>query len=156
MCRLKGFLTSLLLILFCVSCGVTYKVRNQHAEIEYYVYSPCGKVGLELVGRGDSKFTIIQRFELDFEAYTNPGSLFILLNDEPVEYEHSVSGAKVLHKAGISRAEIKFETSRRVKDGDIIAVSGQNYLNCRDNMTGIDTIYYKFANRLIIHGVNSF
>ncbi len=144
------------IMVFFLSCGVTYKVSNQHAEYEHFVYFPCGKVGLELVGRGNSKFTLIQNFELDSPVKSFPGAVEILINDQPIQTELRNVSVERQHDKGISKTEIKFETPSRVKDGDMIAISSQNYVHCRDFVAGIDTIYYKFANRLVIHGVNSF
>lgn len=141
------------------SCNITYKVRDQYQELEQFLYFPCGKVGFELIGRGNSKFIFRQNFILNKHVTVFPDSMKFFLNDKPISVGSNKGDGfdvlKVIEIEGNKKNEIYFETEEGVFDGDTIAVFAERYLNCDGEFIGFDTIYYTFLNRVRIHGVNA-
>jgi hypothetical protein len=141
-----------------VSCHITYTVRNQYQELEQLLHFPCGKVGLELEGKGNSKFIFSQKFDLDSPVTTFPDSVRIFFNEIPITYtiknksKNQSDQSKLVQS---ERVEILFETTRGVFDGDRIIIFAPNYMMCNDLIVGFDTISYNFTNRLRIYGVNA-
>ena len=80
--NLKTRFLILLLLLFN-ACNITYKVRNQYNDIEQALHMPCGKIAIELVGKGNSKFVFKQKFDLDEKAIVYTDSLKIFYNKKP-------------------------------------------------------------------------
>lgn len=143
---------------FFVSCRITYTVRNQYQELEQFLHFPCGKVGFELEGQGDSKFIFRQTFNLDAPVISFPDSVRIFFNEIPITYTIKNKGNKqmeISQFAQSKRVEMLFETTRGVFDGDRIFIFAPNYLKCNDQLVGFDTISYTFTNRLRIYGVNA-
>lgn len=144
---------------FCVnSCHITYTVRNQHQELEQLLHFPCGKVGMELIGKGDSKFIFRQHFNLDAPIIFFPDSVRIFFNEIPINYTFKEKGKNQLGQSQLfqtRKVEILFETTRGVFDGDRIIIFTPYYIKCNDQIVGLDTISYTFTNRLRIQGVNA-
>lgn len=143
---------------FLASCHITYTVRNQYQELEQLLYFPCGKVGLELEGKGDSKFIFRQKFDLDSPVTSFPDSVRIFFNEIPITYtikNKSKNQSDQSQLAQSKRVEMLFETTRGVFDGDRIIIFSPNYIMCNDQIVGFDTISYIFTNRLRIYGVNA-
>jgi len=150
------YLCFLIFILLLESCNITYKVRNQNNDIEYMFYSPCGKAKIELVGKGNSKFTLRQEFNLDHSVNLTSEALQIYYNGKKVQPEFSVKASRYgeIKLDGNVTLEAAFDLEESVFDGDTILVFGQNYLNCYDANIALDTIIFSFVNNLRIQGVN--
>ena len=150
-------------ILFFVAfsgCNITYHVRNQSNEIEEIVYFPCGKVTVELVGRGNSKFEFNQKFELDASITMYTDSLKVFFNGEEIKTEFSVkdqNGADGLIKiSDTEQLKASFEFEKGVFEGDTIKICGPEIIRCKDQVVTLDTLIYIFVNNLRIYGVNEF
>ena len=154
---------SVFILCFCVciclvSCHITYTVRNQYQELEQLLHFPCGKVGFELEGKGDSKFIFRQKFDLDAPVTFFPDSVRIFFNEIPIAYtinnkeKNHTMHSQISHSR---RVEIFFETTRGIFDGDRIIIFSPTYIRCNDQFVGFDTISYTFTNRLRIYGVNA-
>jgi hypothetical protein len=147
------FLTQIL-----ASCGITYKVRTTDNELEELLFSPCGQLGIELMGKGNSKFVIRQRFMMKEEIYFYPDSLIVLFNRNPVRLHLSdikLSDTRGIKIFGEEEIDVSFELEDGVFDGDTIVILAPRYINCNDDLVTLDTIYYTFSNRLRIYGVNA-
>lgn len=155
----KGLLF-LSLWIFVMGCNITYKVRNQHSELEQVFHFPCGKVVIELVGKGNSKFVLRQKIDVSERISVFEDSLFVYFNDNLVAIDHSL-------KAGNSNDfgkeieenstwEASFDLDKGVFEGDTIMVCGKNYIRCFEESITLDTIIFSFVNNLRIKGVNDF
>ena len=83
--RILIFFLIVSIIIISNSCNLTYKVRNQQNDIESILYMPCGKVTIELIGKGNSKFVFSQKFDLDEKIIIYKDSLKIFLNEKQVK-----------------------------------------------------------------------
>ena len=142
------------------ACNLTYKVRNQNNEIERIFHTPCGKISIELVGKGNSKFVLKQKFDLDEKAIVYMDSLKIFYNEKLIIAEHNLKTGKNT-PVGMEIKENKlweasFEFEKGVFEGDTIKVSGPGYVHCKDHVITLDTMVYSFVNSLRIFGVNDF
>ncbi|MCK5105073.1 MAG: hypothetical protein KAR17_19755 [Cyclobacteriaceae bacterium] len=156
---LKIFLLGNIIMIFS-TCNLTYKVRNQHNDIEETLYLPCGKVTIELVGKGNSKFVFRQKFDLDEKAIVYKDSLKICYNEKQIVADHNLKNGKNI-RGGIEIKENKlweasFEFEKGVFEGDTIMVFGLGYVKCKDQVITLDTMVYSFVNSLRIYGVNDF
>ncbi len=150
----------LLILVIGNSCNLTYKVRNQDYEIEDVIYFSCGKVTVELVGKGDSKFVIKQRFDLDAESLVQIDSLHVYYNDRRIETRNNIKKQKQAD-GGIEIQDkfiwdAEFEVEGGVFEGDTIFVFAPGYIQCKGKFSDMDTIIFSFANNLRIFGVNDF
>lgn len=155
----KGLLF-LSLWIFVAGCNITYKVRNQHSEIEQILHFPCGKVAIELVGRGNSKFVLSQKFDVSERISVFEDSLFVYYNGNLVPIDHSLKagsfndlGKKIEEN---KTWEASFDLDKGVFEGDTIMVYGENYIRCYEESITLDTIIFSFVNNLRIKGVNDF
>jgi len=141
-------------------CNITYKVRNQHNDIEQLIHFPCGKISIELIGKGNSKFVLKQSFDLDQDIIINMDSLIICYNDLVVDADHKHKNSKSNQKEMIISEkkilETAFELHKGVFEGDTITVFGKKYMKCDNVSITLDTIIYSFRNNLRIRGVNDF
>ena len=148
----------ILLLLLFSACNITYKVRNQHNDIERVLYMPCGKITIELVGKGNSKFVFKQKFDLDEKAIVYTDSLKIFYNKKLVKAKQSLKNGKNIHEEieiiGNKLWESSFEFEKGVFEGDTISVIGPGYVHCKDHVISLDTMVYSFTNSLRIYGVN--
>ena len=141
-------------------CNLTYKVRNQNHDIEEIIYLPCGKVTVELVGKGNSKFLFRQKFDLDNKVIVFMDSLKIFYNERQIIAEHNLkssikaSGGMEIEKNKAWEASFQFE--KGVFEGDTILITGPGYLHCNGKLVTLDTMVYSFINNLRIYGVNDF
>jgi len=142
------------------SCDLTYKVRNQHNDIEEILYTPCGKIIVELIGRGNSKFVFSQKFNSDNIIVVYPDSLRIFYNDFEIDLSNSwKNGGRSQGKIEINgekTLETSFQLQRSVFEGDTIKVFALNYIKCKDQLINLDTVVFAFINNLRIYGVNEF
>lgn len=142
------------------ACNITYKVRNQHYEIESVLHTSCGKIMIELVGKGNSKFVVKQQCDLSEKVIVYMDSLRVFFNEKQIKVQHRINGEHnpqmeiELKENDLWEASFQFE--RGVFDGDTITVFGPTYLECENHVIALDTIIYSFSNRLRIHGVNDF
>ncbi len=144
----------------CNSCHLTYKVRNQHYEIEDVIHFSCGTVTIELVGKGNSKFVVKQRFDLDAAAIVQMDSLQVYYNDKPIDTRYNIKKQKQ-SDGGIEVQDkliwdAAFEVESGVFEGDTILVFAPGYIQCKGQLIDMDTIIFSFANNLRIFGVNDF
>jgi hypothetical protein len=144
---------------FLASCGITYKVRNTNNELEELLYFPCGNVTIELQGIGNSRFILKQRFALSEKIHLLPDSLQVIYNGkvQPLKI-FSMERRNIGSDLEISkneRFEFAFQLERRVFDGDTIAIYAPGFIKCREDFITLDTVFYTFANRLRIYGVNA-
>ena len=150
------FLLSLVILLGCYGCHITYKVRNQQNELVHILSTPCGTSSIELIGRGNSKFMVKQSFELDAEVQIRTDSIKVFYNDFEVLTKHNNrdarDGVMSLEKSG--NLETSFEFDSGVFEGDTIKVFAPAYLRCFEHDISLDTIIYSFVNNLRIRGVN--
>jgi hypothetical protein len=140
------------------SCGITYTVRTTKNELEEVLFTPCGKLGVALIGKGNSKFFILQRFTMKEPAMIFSDSLFVLYNHMPVKLHFSDERfleRNQLEIKDVEKIEAYFELDDGVFDGDTIAICASRYIQCMGDHVNLDTIYYTFSNRLRIHGVNA-
>ncbi len=155
-------LSFLLTVSFILSngCNLTYKVRNQHSNIEEIINIPCGKINVELIGRGNSKFVFKQKFNLDETSYVYIDSLKILYNDfaiTPVNnLKNRTNSGCGIEINGKGSWESSFELEKGVFEGDTIKIFGSQYLQCKGQNITLDTLVYTFINNLRIQGVNDF
>lgn len=145
----------LLLSLIFEACNITYKVRNQHSEIDYVQHISCGKITSELMGRGNSIFTLKQRFEVDDQIAVMIDSLYITLNGRLVEYTMDFSGDA---KGSITiknkkTLEAQFKLEKGVFEGDTISINSSNYIRCGKDYYKLDPLVYSFVNNIRIKGV---
>lgn len=141
------------------SCNLTYKVRNQHSTLEDFLFMPCGKVSLELIGKGNSKFTFRQHFLLDESVTLHGGALMISYNEQILQPVISLSkpgknGSEIWQLSGHEIIEHSFVLEDGVFEGDTIKIFSSGYLNCREQIMDIDTLVYSFTNNFRILGVN--
>lgn len=141
-------------------CNLTYKVRNQNHDIEEILYLPVGKITVELVGKGNSKFIFRQKFDLLDNAIVYVDSLKIICNDVQIAAEHNLNSSRKV-KGGVEIEkgqswEASFEFESGVFEGDTILIAGPGYVQCRDQVISLDTMIYSFTNNLRIYGVNDF
>ncbi len=154
----KAFVIFFFLAQILASCGITYKVRTTDNELEELLFSPCGQLGLELVGKGNSKFIIRQRFLMNEDIYFYPDSIRAFYNRNPVELhftDRKLSGQGRIKISGEDKMDVSFELEDGVFDGDTIVIIAPRFIKCKDDLVTLDTIYYTFSNRLRIHGVNA-
>jgi len=154
----RAYFIFFFLTLILASCGITYKVRTNDNELEELLFSPCGQLGIELVGKGNSKFSIRQRFVMKEEIYFYPDSLKALYNRIPIKLylsDTKLSGKKRIKILGEEKIDVFFELENGVFDGDTIVIFAPRYIKCKDDLVTLDTIYYTFSNRLRIYGVNA-
>ena len=146
-----------MLVQIFVSCNITYKVRNTDNELEEVLHMPCGELGLEIIGKGNSKFRLRHRFLTREQIFLNPDSLHIFCNSEQIDYKYPRlnKGNKPYILEGEEKYDVQFEIATGVFDGDTIALVGPRYIKCRQDFVNLDTVYYTFINRLRIHGVNA-
>lgn len=149
-----------IIVLIISSCNLTYKVRNQHNDIENILYIPCGRITVELVGKGNSIFVFKQNFKLDDNVTVFKDSLKIFYNEKEIVTEHNIKNGEITN-GGIEISENKlwessFRFEKGVFEGDVIKVYGPGYLMCQDQVVTLDTMVYSFANSLRIYGVNKF
>lgn len=147
------------LILFTIllnACNITYKVRNQHSEIEHITQLPCGKISMELVGKGNSKFVFRQHYEVDSKMTVFVDSLSFLVNDRKVLTRNNLKKASggIVELNEETTLEFSFDLEKGVFEGDTIIVSGRGYIDCHNRLISMDTIIYSFINNLRIQGVN--
>jgi len=164
---MKGVLSNSLYFLILLSfgfimigCNITYKVRNQHSEIEQIFHIPCGKVVIELEGKGNSKFKLKQKFDMNEKIYVFKDSLFVYFNGVKVEINHKLNEGKNNSNEVVIEGqnvwEASFDLDKSVFEGDTIIVYGENYIGCFNETITLDTIIYSFVNNLRIKGVNDF
>ena len=137
-------------------CNITYKVRNQHNDIELINHFPCGRVVFELEGKGNSKFIFKQKFDIENSATLLTDSLKVYFNGVEVTKRLNT---KNLHEPELKiskklEMEVSFELEKGVFDGDTILVYANEYIRCNDKLISLDTIIYSFVNNLRIQGVN--
>ncbi len=141
-----------------VGCNITYKVRNQFNDIEHLVHFPCGKVSVELIGKGNSVFTFKQRFDIESEISINSDSLHVYCNKKVIDIKHDLkNNNKKSNWTSLDNKktwEVSFNLDKGVFEGDTIIVYGNNYLRCHDEYISLDTMVYSFINNLRIKGVN--
>ena len=159
--RRNIFIIIVLLIGFYLpiaGCNITYKVRNQFNDIDYLLHFPCGKVSIELIGKGNSVFTFQQRFDVETEISINDDSLHVYCNRKLVDYNHDLrkNNKKSAWTSLKNKTnwELSFKLDEGVFEGDTIIVYGNNYLKCHDEYISLDTMVYSFVNNLRIMGVN--
>ncbi len=157
--KINLIFTSLLITIF-YSCNLTYKVRNQSHELEEVLHLPCGRIYIELIGKGDSKFSFRQKFELENNVRVFPDSLHIFWNDHQISPEHNLRNGKKSYGAVLIRGKKEwvssFELDEGVFEGDTIFVFGNSYLQCGEDTVSLDTLIYAFDNNFRIFGVNEF
>ena len=157
---LKSALILLVLCTFFIKCNITYKVRNQFNNIERILHVPCGKVTIELVGKGNSKFVLKQKLDLDSEIMFNLDSLYIFYNDIKVKdfskNKLTRSGERSFLISNNKTLETAFDLDKGVFEGDTIIVFGPGIIVCNQEPIDLDTIYYSFRNNIRIRGVNDF
>lgn len=144
---------------FLASCGITYKVRNTNNDLEELLYFPCGNVTIELQGIGNSRFILKQRFALSEKIHLHPDSLQVIYNGkvQPLKIfsmEKRNIGADVEISEN-ERFECVFKLEKKVFDGDTIAIYAPGFIKCRQDFITLDSVFYTFANRLRIYGVNA-
>ena len=137
-------------------CNITYKVRDQSNEIDHILYMPCGKVTIELVGKGNSKFVLKQHFDLDNKVIVMTDSMQISYNGHEVFPEFNVknengTGVEVENSFDLHAS---FELNEGVFDGDTILVYARDYLDCSHQLISMDTLIYRFMNNFRIRGIN--
>lgn len=158
--RYTYIVLSLFLISIFTGCDLTYKVRNQHNDIEEILHTPCGKVTFELVGRGNSKFVFNQKFDPDESIIVNLDSLKIFYNDFELTTAHDVKNNNksqgIVEIKSKKSLETTFQIDQGVFEGDTIKIYGLNYLKCGDQFITLDTVVFAFINNLRIFGVNEF
>lgn len=119
---------------------------------------PCGKISMELVGKGNSKFVFKQKFDSDNKVIVYMDSLRIFYNRKQIEVRHNLKNALNIHEgkeiAGNKLWETSFEFDTGVFEGDTIVIVGPGYVRCKDQVISLDTLVYSFVNSLRIHGVN--
>ena len=156
---LKSLLFIIPFIILC-SCHITYKVRNQRNNIDEVMYFPCGKITIELEGRGNSKFTLNQKFELDEPVMIYMDSVKIFYNKKKINADFNLKNENGTHDpkmiSGNSLLEASFEFEKGVFEGDTISVFGPGFIRCKDHEVTLDTLIYTFINKLRIYGVNDF
>ena len=154
------FLVFLSLGIFFMGCNITYKVRNQDSEIEQVLHFPCGKVAIELVGKGNSKFMLRQRFDVNEKISVFKDSLFVYYNNKIVPVDINQKAEKFndlgLEIGENSTLEASFDLDKGVFEGDTIIVYGKNYIKCFEESITLDTVIFSFVNNLRIKGVNDF
>ena len=119
------------------------------------MYTPCGKVTYELIGKGNSKFTLRQKFDLDEKMVIFFDSLSIYYNDQNVEF--NCESRKKANYTSISEnrtMDFSFEVDDGVFEGDTIIVYGKNFLSCDETSMALDTMIFSFVNNFRIYGVN--
>lgn len=143
-----------------LGCDLTYKVRNQHNDIEETLHVPCGKLTLELIGKGNSKFVFSQKFNLDNEMLVFLDSINVYYNDDEIPINHNLKNGKLKSQGfavnGKKAIESTFKLDKGVFEGDTIRIIGPNYIQCNDHLISLDTMIYTFINNLRIFGVNDF
>ena len=122
------------------------------------MYMPCGKISIELVGKGNSKFVFKQKIDLDDKVIVYTDSLRIFYNKKHIKVEHKLKNASNIHEGneivGNKTWEASFELDEGVFEGDTITVVGPGYVHCKDHIVSLDTMVYTFTNSLRIYGVN--
>jgi hypothetical protein len=140
------------------SCNITYKVRNQFYDIEHRISFPCGDVYIELVGRGNSIFTLRQKFDVQSEIYVNTDSLKISYNYKPVIVDYNLkdikNGSGSIKIDNRKTLDFSFKSDKSVFEGDTILVYNNNYIQCNDDMIALDSLIFSFINNIRIAGVN--
>jgi len=156
----KFFYVGVLMIALLSGCNITYKVRNQHGDITYIQHLPCGRVTYELIGKGNSKFMIKQRFDLDSDIQIFPDLLELHYNDNIIEaiqdLKKSIKNHEFITVSGRKSMQTAFEFDKGVFEGDTILVYGKGYMKCNNEVISMDTLIFSFINNLRIHGVNDF
>lgn len=155
-----GVFFLLLHLLFLSACNITYKVRNQHHEVESILHTSCGKITIELMGRGNSKFIIRQKFDLSDRVTIYMDSLHVYFNNKQIKINHNLKNemnpqTEVELKEN-DVWETSFEFEKGIFEGDTIMVFGPSYVHCKDHIITLDSIFYSFTNRLRIYGINDF
>lgn len=142
--------------IFLLGCNITYKVRNQHNDIELINHFPCGKVAFELVGKGNSKFKFKQKFDIENSITLLTDSLKVYYNDVEVskKFDNKNLFESELEISREAALEVSFELEKGVFDGDTILIFANEYIRCNDKSISLDTIIYSFVNNLRIQGVN--
>ncbi len=143
-----------------IACNLTYKVRNQHNDIVEILNLSCGKVTMELIGKGNSKFVFRQIFDLDDTIIVYKDSLKITYNEKQVIFDHHLKNIKP-NNGGVEIKENKtweasFEFESGVFEGDTIKVYGPGYLKCNNEIISLEPMIYSFVNNLRIYGVNDY
>ena len=155
-CKFSFFL--ILLIPLSSGCNITYKIRNQFGELQELIHLPCGDVTLELIGKGNSKFTLRQRFNLEAKMLLNVDSIHVIFNGNEVRGGFKNINNRPQNKSlalfGINTLEFAFDLDEGVFEGDTIQVFGRNYFHCENQGKDLDTILYTFTNTFKIQGVN--
>lgn len=145
-------------ILLLSSCNITYKVRSQNNELESIHHSLCGNITIELVGKGNSKFVLRQRFDLGEKVIVNIDSLHIYYNKKEIIVQHKLKNEKnsptEVELGENDIWEASFELDKGVFEGDTITIFGPAYVQCNNQVITLDSMFYSFSNRLRIHGVN--
>ena len=145
------------LIAFLFSaCNITYRVRNQYDGIDHVLHMPCGKVTLELIGRGNSKFVLKHRFDLDSKVVVFTDSLQIRFNGQIVlpDYDTKSKRGSNVEIDDIFDLQAYFDLKEGVFDGDTIIVYADSYIDCNKQMVSIDTLEFRFLNNFRIRGIN--
>ena len=146
----------LTLFIWLVGCNITYKVRNQDNAIEHIVFIPCGKITIELVGKGNSKFVLKQDFDLDANVAVFTDSLCIAYNGKKVLPVFNIKMNEVVMVEANKEFDLQasFDLDEGVFDGDTILVFGRSYIECNQHLISLDTLLYSFVNNFRIQGVN--
>jgi len=156
---IKRYLLIIVLTQF-IACNLTYKVRNQNNDIVEILNLPCGKVTMELIGKGNSKFIFRQKFDLDESIIIFQDSLKIEYNEKNIVVDHHLKNSKN-NNVGLEINdnkiwEVSFEFDSGVFDGDTIKVFGPGYIICNDEKISLEPMIYSFVNNLRIYGVNDY
>lgn len=155
---LRSVLHALVLIFLFSSCNITYKVRNQFYDIEHKISFPCGDVYVELVGRGNSIFTLRQKFNVQNEIYVNIDSLKISYNDKPVAHNYNLkdnkNGSSSIKIDKRKTLDFSFKLEESVFEGDTIIAYGNSYFRCNNDLLSLDSLVFSFINNIRIAGVN--
>ena len=141
-----------------MACNITYIVRNQFDEVQQLIHLPCGSITVELIGKGNSKFTLMQKFDLDHDITVNLDSLYFLYNGTSIEANVKKGNinprGKSAHITDNFSIELAFDLEERVFEGDSILVYAKNYFNCEGILITMDTICYTFTNTFRVEGLN--
>lgn len=152
---LWGIIIGFSVITLFAGCNITYKVRNQFNDIEHTLHVPCGKVTIELIGRGNSKFMLRQRFNVDEKVVLFPDSLRVYYNDKKIEIDQNFrKNEKRIEISENKTLDVSFKFESGVFEGDTIIIYGNDYMNCNGIVIPLDTMIYSFVNTFRIAGVN--
>ena len=142
----------LLVLCLFASCKITYTVRESGQYLKYQYNLPCGTMAVELKGRGNRDFMLVQKFSLPGKMQLNPVGLQILLNHQPVNYYLSdmqsgkmPKGDDLLFVREGQELEAGFTLRNGVYNGDTIVVHFTGYLRCDSKPVHMDDLFFYFA-----------